>query len=76
MSGKGIWRFKGGAFGLCSCFFLPENKRTVAFLRRSNINRSQSHKGRMDNNVASSFQHLTILTSREREEEAPGNEVA
>ena len=30
MSGKGIWR---------SCFFLPKNKNTVAFLRRSNINR-------------------------------------
>lgn len=28
MSGKGIWRFSGGAFGLCSCFFLPEIKKT------------------------------------------------
>ena len=39
ISGKVIWRFIGGVFGLCFCFFLPENKNTVAFLRRSNINR-------------------------------------
>ena len=28
MSGKGICRFRGGAFGLCSCFFLPATKKT------------------------------------------------
>ena len=33
MSGKGIWRFKGGVFELYSClFFQKKKKRTVAFL--------------------------------------------
>ena len=26
MSGKGIWRFKGGVFRLYSCFFLSKKK--------------------------------------------------
>ena len=28
MSGKGIWRFKGGVFRLYSCFFLSKKKTT------------------------------------------------
>ena len=27
MTGKGMSRLSGGAFGLCSCFFLPEKKK-------------------------------------------------
>lgn len=35
MTGNGNWRFNGGAFGLCSCFFLPETKaiRFTAFMQ-------------------------------------------
>ena len=35
MSGKGIWRFKGGVFRLYSCFFLSKKKNNKGKKNRS-----------------------------------------
>ena len=81
MLGKGIWRFKGRVFGLYSCFFLPKKKKTLAFLERKKKRGShpplpsQRHKGRNGQQRSFQFPALSLLTSGEREEEAPVNEA-
>lgn len=44
MSGKGICRFSGGAFGLCSCFFFPATKKTYTHASLKVLNKPGYHK--------------------------------
>ena len=44
MSGKGICRFSGGAFGLCSCFFFPATKMTYTHASLKVQNEPGYHK--------------------------------